>query len=132
MLDSIKVSIVLPVSAKRLYQAWLDSKEHSAFTSGKAVIDPKVGGGFSAWDDYIQGETLELKPYQRIVQSWRTSEFPEDSSDSKIEVLFEEAKGGAKITIIHTDIPKGQGEEYKEGWLDFYFKPMKEYFKKKK
>jgi hypothetical protein len=30
---------------------------------------------------------------------------------------------GAKI-----DIPAGHGPEYRKGWLDFYFKPMKEYF----
>jgi len=25
-------------------------------------------------------------------------------------------------------IPDGQGENYKQGWKDFYFKPMKKYF----
>ena len=37
-----------------------------------------------------------------------------------------------KLTIIHTSIPDGQGEGYRQGWLDYYFKPMKEYFGKKK
>jgi len=64
---------------------------------------------------------------------WFRDELAADlGKDQAYEVLFEEAKGGTKITIIHSDIPEGQGEEYKEGWLDFYFKPMKEYFKKKK
>jgi len=134
MPDSLKVSAVFPASAKKLYEAWLNSKEHSAFTGAKAVIEPKAGGSFSAWDSYIQGKTLELEPYQRIVQSWRTSEFLEKSKDSKIEITFEEAKDKikTKITIIHTNIPKGQGKVYKQGWFDYYFTPMKEYFEKKK
>lgn len=135
MPDSIKVSAVFPVSAKRLYQAWLSSREHSAFTGAKAAIEPKIGRSFTAWGGYIQGKTLELEPYQRIVQSWRTSEFPEKSKDSKIEVIFEEAgakdKIKTKITIKHTDIPEGQGEDYRQGWFDYYFKPMKEYFANK-
>lgn len=131
LLESIKVSAVFPVSAERLYTAWLNSGEHSAFTGGGAEVDNRVGGSFSAWDGYITGKNIELEPYKRILQSWRTSDFPEESIDSKLEIIFEEAKGKTKITLKHTDIPEGQGDEYKRGWNDFYFEPMKEYFGKK-
>jgi len=33
-------------------------------------------------------------------------------------------------TLLHTNIPDGQGESYKKCWKDFYFTPMKKYFKK--
>jgi activator of HSP90 ATPase len=128
MAEKIKVSDVIQADAKTLYKAWLDSKEHGAFTGGKADIDPKKGGKFTAWDGYISGKTLELEPFKRIVQSWRTTEFPDESEDSKLEILFEEANNATKMTFIHTDIPDGQGEEYKQGWIDYYFEPMKEYF----
>lgn len=131
-MDSIKISIVLPAGAKALYEAWMSGKGHSAFTGAKAVVSPKIGGKFSAWDGYIFGKTLELKPYKKIVQSWRTTEFPEGSKDSRLEIIFEEAKGGTKMTLVHTEIPEGQGGEYRQGWSDYYFKPMKEYFGKKK
>jgi activator of HSP90 ATPase len=125
---SIRVSTTLPVSTKKLYLAWLNSKEHSAFTGAKAVIEPRLGGSFSAWDGYIRGTTLELEPYRRILQSWRSSDFPEGSKDSKLEVLFEEVGKGARITLLQSDVPEGQEQQLKQGWLDFYFKPMREYF----
>ena len=131
MAESIKISAVLPASPERIYKAWLDSGEHGKFTGGKAVIDPKKGGSFTAWDGYILGKNLELEPGRRIVQSWRTTEFPSRSPDSRIEVLFEKSGKGTKITIMHTSIPDGQGEGYRQGWLDYYFKPMKKYFGKK-
>jgi activator of HSP90 ATPase len=130
MSKSIRVSTILPVSAKKLYLAWLSSKEHGAFTGAKAVIEPRTGGSFSAWDGYIRGTILELKPYKRILQSWKSSDFPEGSSDSKLEVLFEETARGTKITLIHSDIPEGQEQQLRQGWLDFYLKPMKEYFRR--
>lgn len=129
MPEAIKVSATISVGMKRLYEAWLDSMEHSAFTGGEALIDPIVGGRFTAWDGYIEGTTLELKPNKRIVQSWRTSDFPKGAPDSKLEILFESAKTGTKMTFIHTEIPNGQGKNYKDGWKDFYFTPMKAYFK---
>jgi hypothetical protein len=35
------------------------------------------------------------------------------------------------MTLKHTDIPPGQADGYQEGWIDYYFTPMKEYFSKK-
>ncbi len=131
MADRIEVSEVFPVKQKSLYEAWLDSEKHSAFTGSPAVIDRRVGGTFTAWDGYISGTTIAVEPFGRIVQTWRTTEFPDDAPDSEIEVLFDEVADGTKITLIHTNIPDGQGEAYRQGWIDFYFTPMKEYFSKK-
>ncbi len=130
-MDSIKVSAKLAAGPDKVYRAWLDSDRHSAFTGGEATVDPRVGGKFTAWDGYIKGTTVVLEPSKRIVQKWRTTEFPEGSPDSNLEVLLEEAEGGSRITLTHTDIPDGQGREYKKGWQDYYFKPMKKYFSRK-
>ncbi|MBI2165711.1 MAG: SRPBCC domain-containing protein [Chloroflexi bacterium] len=129
MTETIQVSAVIPASVERIYKAWLSSKEHGAFTGGSAEVDPRVDGEFTAWDGYIQGKTIELEPYSRIAQTWRTSDFPSGSADSRLEVLLEKAKGGTKITLVHTNIPDGQGKNYQQGWLEYYFEPMKKYFK---
>jgi activator of HSP90 ATPase len=129
MAESIEVSTFLPgISAERIYRSWLDSEEHSAFTGSPAQIDPGVGGKFSAWDGYIYGRTLVAEPFRRILQAWHTTEFPQHSPDSRLEILFEEADNGAQITLIHTDLPDGQGEDYRQGWEEFYFEPMQRYF----
>jgi activator of HSP90 ATPase len=47
-----------------------------------------------------------------------------------VEIILEEVSGGTKVTLIHTKIPDGQGESYKQGWDDFYFTPMRAYFSK--
>ena len=91
-------------------------------------MDGKVGGAFTAWDGYIFGKTLEIESPRRIVQAWRTSEFPEGAPDSRVDILFEEVKDGTKLTLVHSDMPEDQVESYRQGWEDFYFKPMKEYF----
>jgi hypothetical protein len=46
-------------------------------------------------------------------------------------VIFREVPEGTKIMIVHTGIPDGQGEGYRQGWVDFYFTPMKHYFQNK-
>jgi len=127
-LESIQVSAVIPASPDRIFTAWLSSQEHTAFTGGAATIEPRVGGRHTAWDGYIEGINLALDEGRRILQSWRSSDFPDGSTDSKLEVLLEPADGGTKVTLVHTDIPEGQGRLYEQGWVDHYFTPMQEYF----
>ena len=128
MPESLKLSTYLPVQRVKVYRAWLDSAQHSAFTGSPAEIDGRPGGKFSAWDGYIYGTTLEVQPYRRILQSWRTTDFPQTSPDSRLEVLFEAVTGGTRLTFVHTEIPDGQAEDYRQGWEDFYFTPMAKYF----
>lgn len=128
MTESIAVSASLPATPKQIYDAWLSSKGHTQMTGGEAKCTAKSGATFTAWDGYIDGKNLELEPSKRIVQSWRTSEFPEEAEDSQLEILLEKVNNGTKITLNHTNIPKGQGAQYKQGWHDHYFTPMKDYF----
>jgi activator of HSP90 ATPase len=128
MKSGFKMSVTLNASAQEIYDAWMSTDGHAAMTGSAAQVDPNIGGAFSAWDGYIFGKTLELEAPHKIVQSWRTTEFPGDAIDSRLEVLLEEKNGKTKLTLIHNDLPEDQAESYKLGWKDFYFKPMKEYF----
>jgi activator of HSP90 ATPase len=128
MKNGFTISEVIPAKPAEIYMAWLSTEGHAAMTGSAAKVDGKVGGKFSAWDGYIFGTTLELTPNQRIVQAWRTSEFPDEAPDSNLEVLLEEVTGGTQVTLIHSNLPEGQADSYRHGWDDFYFKPMKEYF----
>ena len=96
-------------------------------TGGEARVSALVGETFDAWDGYIQGRNLELEPYRRIVQSWRTAEFSPAEKDSKIEILLEPQDGGTLLILIHTDLP-ADGMQYKQGWVVNYFEPMNAYF----
>lgn len=129
MPESIELSEFFPgIKAERLYRAWMDGGEHTAMTGSPAQVDPQVGGRFTAWEGYISGANLELQPFQRILQAWRASEFPEGSPDSRLEIRLQEEEAGTRLTLVHNQIPDGQGESYRQGWEDFYFAPMHKYF----
>jgi activator of HSP90 ATPase len=123
------MSATVPAPRKKIFEGWLNSKIHTAFTGSPATASARVGGKFSAWDGYISGTNTELTPHRRIVQAWRTTEFPPGAPASTLTLELADAKGGTRITLIHTNIPKGQATAYRQGWKDFYFIPMKAYFK---
>jgi activator of HSP90 ATPase len=131
MKTSFTVSAVFPIPPANLFASWLSSKEHSAFTGSPAKISAKAGGKFTAWDGYISGTTTQMVKDKKIVQKWRTTEFPDESPDSLVTIEFEKAKIGTKLVLTHIEIPEGQAQEYKQGWEDYYFTPMREYFSKR-
>ncbi len=117
----------IKATAKEIYINWLSSEGHTKMTGGEALVSDKVGESFTAWDGYIKGKNLELKPFNKIVQSWRSSNFKENEEDSQIEVLLVENTDGTEITLTHSNVPE-DGEHYKKGWEEHYFQPMREYF----
>ena len=129
--ESITLWEIFPASPREIYEAWLSSA-HGKMVGSTATVDPRVGGAFTAWDGYIRGTTLELEPYRRIVQAWRTTEFSAASPDSRLELLLEQVEGGTRLTIRHTEIPEGKSASLEQGWIDHYFRPMKEYFARKR
>jgi uncharacterized protein YndB with AHSA1/START domain len=130
--STITQKVVIPASPEEVYDAFVDAKKHSAFTGAKATGDAKVGGEFSAWDGYITGKHLELEPGGRIIQEWITSEWPEGYPPSRLEFTFREVKGGTELTMVHSKVPEEQADEYRQGWIDNYWDPLKDYFGKKK
>jgi uncharacterized protein YndB with AHSA1/START domain len=119
---------VIPASPKAIYAAWLDSRGHSDMTGGKAEASPRIGDGFTAWDGYISGKTLELVPGERIVQSWRTTRFTGDQPDSRITVTLTPIAGGTRLTLTHENVPDDHTGYEDGGWQEHYFEPMKKYF----
>lgn len=121
------VQVTFPADRKEIYDAWLSSKGHASITGSPARVSAKRGGKFSAWDGYISGRNLTLVPGKRIVQAWRTTEFAHSDPDSQIDIQLEATPRGTRLTLRHTNIPPGQSD-YRSGWSECYFSPMKDYF----
>jgi activator of HSP90 ATPase len=129
---TITQKIVLPALPEEVYEALLDPKKHSEFTGSKATGKAIVGAKFTAWEGYISGRNLELEKGKRIVQEWVTTEWPEDYPPSRLEFTFKEVDGKTELTMVHSGIPTDQEEELKQGWIDYYWEPLKNYFEKRR
>lgn len=126
---TIRQSEFLPgVKPQEVYDALLVGKKHSKLIGSKCTGKAAVGSKFTAWDGYISGKNLELEPGRRILQQWETTEWPEGAEPSLVEWGFQEQKGGTKVTLVHSKVPPEQADSYRQGWIDFYWEPMKAHF----
>lgn len=126
---TIKQSMLIPASPEPVYQALLDPKLHAVVTGSPASGGTKVGDSFKAWDGYIFGKHLKLVPGKTIVQHWQTTEWPDGYSPSTVTFTFAKDPKGTKLTLVHKDVPAEQSADYAQGWKDFYWEPLEQYFK---
>ena len=122
------LTATIPASPQEIYEAWLDSLGHSEMTGGEASMSDEVGAEVSAWDGYISGRNLELIPGERIVQTWRTSEFADEHEDSVISIVLTEVGDGTLLTLEHSNVPDDHRSYEEGGWQSNYFEPMVAYF----
>src|SRR5665648_20044 len=128
---NIKQALIIPkVSPKQVYDAYTDPKKHSEFTDSKATGKPVVGGKYSTWDGYIFGKYLVLDDAKCVVQEWTTTDWEEGYPASKIELTFRAVPEGTEIVMVHSNIPKMRAVEVEQGWTEYYWDPLKQYFKK--
>jgi uncharacterized protein YndB with AHSA1/START domain len=131
MPDSFQLEMIVAAEPQRVFSAWMDSREHAAFTGGgEAVVEPWAGGRFIAWDGYIHGILLGVDEGRRIVQTWRTVEFPPESRDSRVVVEFDPVRGGTRVVVRHSDLPPSHVKKYEKGWTEHYLKALARYFAK--
>ena len=127
---TVKQTVVIPASPKEDYEAYINPEKHSEFTGAKATGKPKVGGKYTAWDGYIFGKFLVLEDGKRVVQEWTTTDWEDGYEASKLELTFCQVPKGTEIVMVHSNVPRAQANEIEQGWTEFYWNPLKEYFSK--
>ena len=114
-----------------VFEALIDSKKHSEFTGAEAKISKKVGGRFTAWDGWAEGENLEIVPDEKIVQTWRGADWPEGHY-STITFDLKKDPNGTRLEFTQTGIPEEFYNDIAQGWNEWYWETLVDYFKRKR
>jgi len=129
---TIRHNELIPLSTpEAVYRAFLSSTEHTAFTGSEAKCSARVGGKFTAWDQYISGKNIRLIKDNMIVQEWKTSEWPEGYEPSILKISLKKEGEGTKVTMVQAQVPASQVDQYHKGWYESYWEPLKKYFRTK-
>jgi activator of HSP90 ATPase len=126
--ETIVVTAFVPAPPREVYRAWLSGGGPRSKNGARASCDPRVGGAFTARNGYIAGVHRALVEGRRIQQTWRTSDFPAGAEDSLVDVRLDPEGAGTRLTLTHSAIPEGQGEDCEKIWHDLYLEPMRRHF----
>jgi activator of HSP90 ATPase len=127
MKPPIEQTVKFPCSPEVLFEMYLDAAKHSAATGARAQITRRAGGRFTAFNGALSGRNLLIVPNRMIVQSWRSTAFKQDDPDSILVLEFRKAPGGAKVHMVHVNVPPQDHQGVRKGWPKYYWKPWKAY-----
>ncbi len=112
---------------EEVYNALVKPFAISLWTGAKTQMEEKEGTEFSLFDGDISGINLQFIPGEKIVQEWF---FGEQEEKSIVTMNLKEDKLYTRIELTHTNIPDEAFEDMKEGWDQYYFGGLKDFFEK--
>jgi activator of HSP90 ATPase len=131
MSRTIRQTATFKATPHQVYDALMDSQRHTEFTGDAARISREVGGEIMAYGGYITGQNVELIPDKKIVQTWRASAWPA-GQESQVVFVLAPVPSGTRLQFTHRGVPDDQYESIKQGWIDYYWTPMKALFDRDK
>jgi len=111
-----------------VFDTWLNQFEQGNITEAIAFITPRVEGGFRLWGGAVTGQFMAIERPHTLVMTWRTVEFEEWMSDTKLTITFQETRKGSRFIVTHELIPLPMMRQFRFAWEDFYFPRLKVYF----
>lgn len=127
---TIKQNLSINAQAQQIYDLLMDADKHAALIGSSVEMSNKVNGKFVVFDGYCHGYNIELIKGKSIKQAWNFAEegWPEEHFSI---CFFElEAQGNkTKLKFTQTEVPEHKVQALKQGWKDFYWQPLKKFFR---
>ena len=122
---TIRQAVTFKASPHEVYEVIMDARKHAALTGGEVTMPRTAGSKFTVYGGDIDGVNLELVPDKKIVQSWRYSDWPEGHY-SRAGFTLNDVPEGTELVFSQTGIPEESYDDIRQGWIDYYWEPMKE------
>ncbi len=127
---TIRQTVFFWAKPEEVYDAILDPRKQHEFTKQEATTDQRVGGKYTRMDGYIFGKNLVLEKGKKIVQDLKTTEWSDGYPPSTVQFTFRGSKTGTRLTMVHSKVPPEQAEHFRKGWLEYFWEPLDQYFRK--
>lgn len=124
---NIIMAASLPATPDKLFDMYLDAAEHAAFTGLPVTLEPHAGGVFRAFDGMLSGIILHVEAKTLIVQTWRSVNWPLTVMDSVLTLSFWLTGDGARIELVHANVPEEDFAGVSQGWETYYWTPWRKY-----
>jgi len=125
MSRNVIIAASLPATPDKLFDMYLDAEAHAAFTGFPATIAARAGAPFRAFNDMLSGTIIHVAPKRLIVQTWRSANWATTAIDSVLTLSFWPEKDGARIELVHVNVPAEDFAGVSQGWEKYYWTPWR-------
>ena len=116
---------LLNAPPEEVYLALTNEATIRLWSGDVAVMSDVPNSEFSLWDGSIEGMNLEFEKGKKIVQEWF---FGEQNEPSIVTIKLHPHKKGTSAELLHTNIPNEAFADISEGWNEFYFGALIDFY----
>ena len=130
MSPELRLTRMVDAPRADVFRAWTDPNQlkrwwgPGEFTTPRAEVDLRPGGGYRLWMQPPAGDALvlsgtfrEVAPPERLVYTWRWEAGVPGEGESLVTVEFRELGECTEVVLVHGDFPASHGAEpYRMGW----------------
>ena len=116
---------LLNAPPEEVYLALTNEATIMLWSGDKAVMSDVPDTEFSLWDENIVGRNIEFEKGKKMVQEWY---FGEQNEPSIVTIKLHPHKKGTSVVLVHTNIPDEAFDDICEGWNEFYFGALIDFY----
>lgn len=90
-----------------------------------ALMSTEPGSEFSLWEGDITGKNLEFIQDRKVVQEWY---FGDQAEKSIVTITILAERGNSIINVEQSNIPDEEFRDIAEGWREYYFDAISNFF----
>jgi activator of HSP90 ATPase len=124
-MKTFKKSFKINAEPSDIYSAITNPFTIELWTGYPAIMSEVPGSEFSLWDGDITGTNLEFIRDKKVVQEWY---FGDQSEKSTVSITIHPDKGNSVVTVEHINIPDEDFADIAEGWREYYFGAIINFF----
>jgi uncharacterized protein YndB with AHSA1/START domain len=91
-----------------------------------ARMEAREGTEFSIFEGDISGRNIKITENRQLIQEWY---FGDRQEESIVSITLIPHQSGTNVSLEQTNVPDEAWEELQEGWRNFYWGAIKEFFK---
>ena len=123
MPSNVILAASFPTRPDQLFDMYLDPQKYAAFAGAPVTVEPCSGTSFHAIEGMLSSTLLHIKPKRLIVQTWRSGNWSSEAIDSILTLSFWPQDNGARIKIVHINVPDEDFAGVSQGWEKYYWSP---------
>jgi len=110
-----------------IYETLLDSQRVQAFTQSASNVSKEINKQYTLFGGSITVINIELVPNEKIVQKWRSADWPEGHF-STVTMTFKNEDNGTKLYLKQINVPASDYQRTQANWHNFYWQRIKMVF----
>ncbi len=126
---TFKTTYIVYATPEQVFEALTDPGIIAAWGGGLSVVENQIDGHFELFDGWVKGKITEYKPGQDLGYTWKPEEWAKRIKPSVVSMKFKSHPAGTDVVLIHSDFPsQEEADKHGNGWIDYVFDPMNDYF----